>query len=1138
MPCLLVRRARLAFALACLVPAATLMEASDAAELCCNQSSAAMNANLVCAPAAHACTIGAQTIDTSPTCPGGEDGCVLNFGDRPVAIEGAITIGAGRLAIRARSVAVNARINAVGAAGVELRTTATSCAEGAGDLVVRSTIDASFAGVAGVVRLISACGLAVESTGQLLATSGGAFGGTIDLRAAATLTQAGTIKALGGSGDGGTVSLAAGGDLRVERGIDVRSLRDGDGGTLLLRAGDRTLAGAEGVGALTVVADLVSDGSTDSDGSIGNSGGDLVLEASGPVVVTATSTIRANGASPDGAGGTLTIGTEAPPAGVLTALDGDVSLLGPITLRGAATGDGGEVVGTIGRSLALQGTIDVSSGGDDAFGGAVELATGADLRVDAAIAANGRVASASGGSVDLKAGFAARTATLTLAKSVDVSGGSGSDGGDARLAACRLDVRPGITVDARGSNADLADPTIVLAAAEALTIGANARFLAQPASGTLLVRAPMTASSIASGVQFDPKLSMAVATPARSPLPPCPLCGDGIRQPGEPCDPGAGADGSCCRSDCLGFSCATRTPSPTPTTQPTGPTATPTRTPTRTPTPSPTPTATVTPPPPVVAPRALLTCERALAKSSSRLVAGRLAFLETCALDALTCLAAGEGEGSACMVRAARRCRSRFAKLVRARERFAASFGKACAGDPPALPFEALRSPGFLGFATLDDTCAAEVGLGLTSASAVRTCVEHGTCAAERALAIALPNVGTLLPAVFDAARAGLCVPLVEAPTLPLPSRLAVRCERVIASAGRKLLAKQLTVARRCVDTLLACRLTGQSLTACRAEGGRCAAKLAALADPAGGVLARLTASVVRGCAGVPADQLVLPTGLGFGSVAAACTALGAPPPTDATTLAPCIGAAYGCAAAVLTRRALPLADAELARVGVSLGEPFACPDGVPSPTATPTPTPGGATATRTATPTPLPTAAPATLLVPGGGVGATDCVVEWTVAGRAVTPPPTTTVDCTDGDPACDLDGAADDACHLRVGFCLIGSDPNLPDCPAAATLASFTLQSPQPTSSNPIDAANAAALVGAIADLTGTAPGGASGNAFTFAPPLALPPSANCTMPVEVVVERRGLARRTERLRARGIADAGANDSDTVYLGCTAPS
>lgn len=1113
-----------------------------AASLCCNQPgnpelAAQRNANLVCPLGSPSCAIGAQTLDSPETCSASAEGCALDFGNRPVTFDGTFTIATGRLVVRAASIAVNKSIVAGGAAAVELTTTGAGCGSGGGELVVRQPIDVSAAS-AGAIRLFSSCRIVLETGGQLLASSSASFGGTIDLRAGTTLTQGAVLRALGSGSDGGGVSLAAGTNIQSSRTIDVRSLGDGEGGSITLRAGDRSLTGGVPLGGtLTVSADLVADGSTDSDGETGEDGGAILLEAAGAVVVTGSAIVRAVGGSPDGGGGILTVFSQEPPAGVLTALDGDVSLLGPVILRGGTNGDGGDLDGAVGRAFLLAGPLDMSGGGDDATAGNFILATGANLTIDAAISANGRVATATGGFVELKAGIATGDAMLTTKKTIDVSAGTGSDAGDVRLAACRLDVQPNVLLDAR-SALTTTRPAIQLAGSSTLTIGAGTRFLASPGSSTLLVRAPGTSVTIAGDATFNPPAETTVIAPERTPFPPCPVCGDGIRQRDEPCDPGLGADGACCRNDCLGLVCATPTVSPTPTDQPTGPTPTATETIVATATATPSPTATATPPAPPIVPRAVLGCERALAKGSSKLVTAELAFLETCSVDVLACLGASGADTATCLARATRRCQSRLAKLVRARETFRLGFAKGCAGDPPAVPFVLVRSDDVLGFASLDDTCAADVGLALTSASAVLTCVEHATCAAERALAVAVPHVAALLPQAFDPTSAGLCLAPDPTPPSVQTSRAALRCQRTIAAAGRRLLAKQLTAARRCVDGLLACRLAGGTPTSCATVADRCERGLATLADPLKGGRSRLMATVVRACASLPADALLSPTGLGFDGDASACAVLGAPAPTSPETIAACVGAAYGCAAGAVVRRTLPFVDMELDRVGLALGDAFACGTGGPTPT--PTSTAGTPTPTPTATPTVVPTAAPVTLLVPGGGSTTTDCIAEWTVVARPTDPPPITSVSCVDGDPACDADGVANDQCVFTVGLCLGGTDPRL-NCPASTGIESYVLQSPQPTASNTIDAANAVHLLAELSALLGVAPSGANGNVLAPDPAAVLIPPAHCTVPTTVTVERRGLTSRTERFRTRALGGAigggTTEDRDSLLLGCLAP-
>jgi hypothetical protein len=70
--------------------------------------------------------------------------------------------------------------------------------------------------------------------------------------------------------------------------------------------------------------------------------------------------------------------------------------------------------------------------------------------------------------------------------------------------------------------------------------------------------------------------------------------------------------------------------------------------------------------------------------------------------------------------------------------------------------------------------------------------------------------------------------------------------------------------------------------------------------------------------------------------------------------------------------------------------------------------------------------APPAGALVAGGGSKKSDCYVEWQVT----TPEQTANrgrvgVDCQDGDPACDVDGAMDGTCTIGVSVCVFQSEP-----------------------------------------------------------------------------------------------------------------
>ena len=88
---------------------------------------------------------------------------------------------------------------------------------------------------------------------------------------------------------------------------------------------------------------------------------------------------------------------------------------------------------------------------------------------------------------------------------------------------------------------------------------------------------------------------------------------------------------------------------------------------------------------------------------------------------------------------------------------------------------------------------------------------------------------------------------------------------------------------------------------------------------------------------------------------------------------------------------------------------------------------------------------------IPGGGSKSTDCFVEWLVlpSSSATGDVPARNINCNDGDPACDADGAADGRCTFEVAACVNAADPRFPTCIApglqslTATLPAIVTQS-----------------------------------------------------------------------------------------------
>ncbi len=397
----------------------------------------------------------------------------------------------------------------------------------------------------------------------------------------------------------------------------------------------------------------------------------------------------------------------------------------------------------------------------------------------------------------------------------------------------------------------------------------------------------------------------------------------------------------------------TATKTPTPTTTVTAGTSVPTATAT--------PTGVATPPLPLVVPKILIQCQSGLGKATTRFVLTQATTLETCSVAAFSCLQRlpNGPKRTSCLASAAAKCDTKLARIEKARSTFNDDFAKSCGGAPPQVPFAVLQASEGLGFNAAAPTCLDDVGVALTSTTAVAACVQFGSaCEVERSVAIAAPRVADLLGSLVDVGALGLCVPPptgnLDGLADPALAKGAVRCEKAMLAAGRTLLQRQLTVARGCVDSLFKCRVTGKD---CSRFATRCASRLAELRTTGP---SKFVAAVSRGCGTLPPSAVLDAAGLGFTSAADRCADLGVPAVDDASSAGACVARGYGCTGTTILRFALPMIDDELARVGLELGNDFFCAPPGPSPTATPvvTPTPVvTSTPVPTATETALPTA-------------------------------------------------------------------------------------------------------------------------------------------------------------------------------------
>jgi hypothetical protein len=185
--------------------------------------------------------------------------------------------------------------------------------------------------------------------------------------------------------------------------------------------------------------------------------------------------------------------------------------------------------------------------------------------------------------------------------------------------------------------------------------------------------------------------------------------------------------------------------------------------------------------------------------------------------------------------------------------------------------------------------------------------------------------------------------------------------------------------------------------------------------------------------------------------------------------------------------------------------------------------------------------------LIPGKGSRATDCVAEWAVNNPQNAPAldgkglPLIKQRCTDGDPACDADGAANGRCVFEVGVCFNVGDPRLlsggvPAC-APSDVDVWRLRRPLPDGTKPFEADNAIALRDAVAALAPHVVGGAHAESVDFGPALA--EGDACTDLVHLTVPLKGANQdRRGKVTLKSLTTTGgapaAEDKDVLRLFC----
>ena len=588
-----------------------------------------------CPPTTGNCTIsGIYTV---------ENGCTLDFGARIVSLT-------GRLNIKSRSATIRAGNFAVASGGV-IDALGDAAAARGGTVVIETTgpvttakssrIDASGNMSGGEIIIRAGTFLNIAGAVQADNLNIGAAGGVLDLNANGDINvvkDTSTVSARGGSDSdgGGEIDLTAGGNISVQTDLRVDAL---DGGFVEIRAeGTVNMTGADASGGgdagsggciditggagTTITGDIVADGATGTF-MTGGCGGLICLDGdTGTMTVSNTGFVSANGASPDGGGGQIS----------LLSL-GSIVVAGTLQARGP---DGETCGGDVCVDSGLDATVNASgvvdvSGGD--AGGAIEFISGRNITVDGDFDLRGRQQAALGGDAALRAGNNGAgqlrvTATIDASSApvCSVEDGCGS-GGSTDLFGCDVTVTNGASLVATGPDGGQHSIT----AREQLRVQGvidATRTVGTGSNGITRIQHTARKAPNLTGANINPAAqTQALATcPTQGPtmptcLDPCPTCGNGQIEYPETCDLGVMPPTSCngcsvfCKLEdcndrltCTGDQClptigcrhritpvCTEPPTPTPTITGTRPTMTSTATPSATRTATATASVTATP---------------------------------------------------------------------------------------------------------------------------------------------------------------------------------------------------------------------------------------------------------------------------------------------------------------------------------------------------------------------------------------------------------------------------------------------------------------------------------------------------------------------------------------------------------------
>ncbi len=377
-----------------------------------------------------------------------QQGCLLDFGDRSVTLQGTLEAedSGGSFSLLAREIILKGTLRSKGLVD-----------DSGGDIAV---------GVSEQFSMQTGSSPTVNVNGQ-------GQGGTFSVFAGSIHLGAGTLNADGSSqaGDGGVITLIAGGSIVVNSTILATSGADATGGQVIIDGSDVDLlkritvsGGSGGGGSLDIESSddidlssgIVLRSNADSFDDTGGIGGDFILAAGGDIQLDGE--IRSMGGGPDGGGGTIELfadgsifvggvlqsesnGLEADGGLVVIDAGEDITIDNNILVEGSNLAVGGDISLTAIGSIAVEPNRNLRANGG-LSGGAIEMTSIGALDLQGNLEARGTNAG-SGGLIAL-----GDHCSVTLAGTIDARGSGVGDGGFVSVTAGSIVVSPAASVQA------------------------------------------------------------------------------------------------------------------------------------------------------------------------------------------------------------------------------------------------------------------------------------------------------------------------------------------------------------------------------------------------------------------------------------------------------------------------------------------------------------------------------------------------------------------------------------------------------------------------------------------------------------------------------------------------------------------